>query len=311
MNPKLLKTFLAVARLQNATRAAEEVNLAQSSVSDQIQSLETELGASLFHRSPQGLRLSAAGEVLLDYAAEIIALTDEARIAVQAAEASQPLMLRVGALETIAATRLPQIAAGLQQSFSQVRLQIQVCGSSDLRQKVLDGQVDAALCFDTGFVDQRLVKRLIFIEPMTLIARPDESNRIPGRLEALGAQRFVTTERGCVYRALFERVFEDAGLSLPEIAIEAGSIAGIAKLVAAGAGYAFVPRIAVQDALERGDVREVEWVGSACAAELVMIWRRRRVQSPALSLLLKAVAGLDEAAKSADDRLQHEEHSPS
>ncbi|TGR14176.1 LysR family transcriptional regulator, partial [Mesorhizobium sp. M8A.F.Ca.ET.202.01.1.1] len=46
MHPRLLKTFLAVARTRNVTRAAQEVNLAQSSVSDQIQSLVAELVAS-------------------------------------------------------------------------------------------------------------------------------------------------------------------------------------------------------------------------------------------------------------------------
>lgn len=51
MNPHQLKAFLAVARLGNLTRAASEANLAQSSLSDQMQSLEQELGVQLFERS--------------------------------------------------------------------------------------------------------------------------------------------------------------------------------------------------------------------------------------------------------------------
>jgi DNA-binding transcriptional LysR family regulator len=58
MHPRLLKTFLAVARSRNVTRAAEQVHLAQSRVSDQIQALETELGAELFVRTRQGLLLT-------------------------------------------------------------------------------------------------------------------------------------------------------------------------------------------------------------------------------------------------------------
>ena len=61
MHPRLLKTFLAVARTRNVTRAAAEVNLAQSSVSDQIQALEAELGANLFTRSRRGLELTPTG----------------------------------------------------------------------------------------------------------------------------------------------------------------------------------------------------------------------------------------------------------
>ena len=84
MHPRLLKTFLAVARHRNITRAAREVHLAQSSVSDQIQSLENELGVALFIRSRHGLDLTAAGEALKPYAEEILQLAEEARIAVEA-----------------------------------------------------------------------------------------------------------------------------------------------------------------------------------------------------------------------------------
>ncbi|MBB4290007.1 DNA-binding transcriptional LysR family regulator [Rhizobium leguminosarum] len=64
MNPRQLQTFLAVIRHENLTRAAAEVNLAQSSLSDQIQALEEELGAELFLRSRQGVVPTAAGAVL-------------------------------------------------------------------------------------------------------------------------------------------------------------------------------------------------------------------------------------------------------
>ena len=68
MHPRLLKTFLAVARSRNITRAAEEVHLAQSSVSDQLQSLEAELNADLFVRSKRGMEPTRAGETLRPYA---------------------------------------------------------------------------------------------------------------------------------------------------------------------------------------------------------------------------------------------------
>ncbi|TIS20010.1 LysR family transcriptional regulator, partial [Mesorhizobium sp.] len=87
MHPRLLKTFLAVARTRKVTRAAGELNLAQSSVSDQIQALEAELGATLFIRSRQGLDLTPAGEALQPYAEELLALADDARAAIDATKA--------------------------------------------------------------------------------------------------------------------------------------------------------------------------------------------------------------------------------
>ncbi|TIP32956.1 MAG: LysR family transcriptional regulator, partial [Mesorhizobium sp.] len=98
MHSRLLKTFLAVARTGNVTRVAQEVNLAQSSVSDQIQALETELGASLFIRSRQGLTLTPAGEALKPYAENLLALADDARAAVDATRAGTAGSLSIGAL---------------------------------------------------------------------------------------------------------------------------------------------------------------------------------------------------------------------
>lgn len=106
MHPRLLKTFLAVARSRNITRAADAVHLAQSSVSDQIQALEAELGAALFTRSKSGLELTPAGLALKPIAEELLRLDGEARAAVLAAAGRTSGALTIGALETIASARL-------------------------------------------------------------------------------------------------------------------------------------------------------------------------------------------------------------
>jgi DNA-binding transcriptional LysR family regulator len=108
MHPRLLKTFLAVARSRNITRAAEAIHLAQSSVSDQIQSLETEVGADLFRRTKLGLELTRAGETLRPYVEEILLLADEAWAAVEATTEQMAGSVTIGALETIAFVSLPQ-----------------------------------------------------------------------------------------------------------------------------------------------------------------------------------------------------------
>lgn len=85
MQLRHLKTFVAVASSLNITRAAERIHLAQSSVSEQIQALEADLDATLFDRTGRKLKLTEAGERLLDHAHELLARADEARAAVTAA----------------------------------------------------------------------------------------------------------------------------------------------------------------------------------------------------------------------------------
>ena len=297
MHPRLLKTFLAVARTGNVTRAAAEVNFAQSSVSDQIQTLEAELGAALFARTRQGLELTAAGAALKPYAEQLLALADEARAAVQAASGETQGSLSIGALETIATARLAGWLAGFRAAHPDVAMKLKIAGTGELLRRLGDGDIDVAFCFDrsdSDAPDERFAKRSVAAERLVLIAPPGE-NRAEVGLEELAERHFVATEPGCVYRHLIDRTFAEAGLGKPRLAAEAGSIDAIAGLVAGGAGLALVPRLAVAGALERGEVAEMTWPRAARAADLVMIWRRRRVQPPALKLLLGAM-GKDFAA---------------
>lgn len=293
MHPRLLKTFLAVARTRNVTRAAQEVNLAQSSVSDQIQALEAELGASLFTRSRQGFDLTPAGEALKPYAEDLLALADDARAAIDATRAGTAGTLSIGALETIASARLAGWLAGFRAAHAGIDIKLKVAGSGDLLRRLGDGEIDVAFCFErphglegTGALDPRLARRVVAGEPLALIAPPGD-NRADVDLPALAEKHFVATETGCVYRAMVDMAFAEAGLGKPRLAAEAGSIDAIAGLVAAGAGFGLVPRLAVAAAIERGEVAELAWPGPVRSADVVMIWRRRRVQPPALKALLE------------------------
>ncbi|TIV63850.1 MAG: LysR family transcriptional regulator, partial [Mesorhizobium sp.] len=122
--------------------------LAQSSVSDQIQALETELGGSLFTRSRQGLTLTPAGEALKPYAEDLLALADDARGAVDATKADMPGSLSIGALETIASARLAPWLAGFRADHAGIDIKLRIAGSGDLLRRLSDGEIDVAFCFE-------------------------------------------------------------------------------------------------------------------------------------------------------------------
>lgn len=304
MHSRLLRTFLAVARSRNITRAAEDVHLAQSSVSDQIQSLEADLGTNLFTRARNGLELTPAGEMLQSYAREILDLGREARQAVQAAAGLVPQSLSIGALETIAAARLAPWLASFRNAQADIQVRLKIGGSGELMRALEDGEVEVVFCLDKGDADERFVTRSMSEEPMVLIAAPGRPPVGPD-LAALASMDFVATELGCVYRRAFEDAFTKAGMDPPRPAAEAGSIGAITRLVAAGAGLALVPRLAVADALARGEILEMDWPAPAPTALLVMIWRRRRVQPPALQRLLAAASGSVAAVRPGDGPPRH------
>lgn len=100
MDLKRLKTFVRVARTLNLSEAARQIHRTQSSVTEQIQALEAELGTPLFDRSRRRLALTEAGERLVGYAERMLQLDREARTAVEAAAGAHGV-LAIGALETL------------------------------------------------------------------------------------------------------------------------------------------------------------------------------------------------------------------
>ena len=304
MNPRQLKTFLAVIRHGNLTRAAAEVNLAQSSLSDQIQVLEEELGTELFLRSRQGVALTPAGATLKAYAEEILALNDEAKAAVRAAAGNLEQSITLGTLETIASQRLAPWLSRFGKENPGIGLKLKIAGSGELLGQLQDGSIDVAFTFDRGLPDERFAMRRISSEPLVLIASRDSQARPAESLAALGSVPFVATETGCIYRHLFNTAFAEVDMIAPPVVTEADSIATIISLVASGAGYGLVPRLAVSSCQLLGNVVELPWPGKAPAASLVMMWRRRRVQSPALALVLQSASQHLSPIRPADARLR-------
>jgi DNA-binding transcriptional LysR family regulator len=253
-----------------------------------------------------------AGETLRPYAEQILSLADDARAAVAATAARAGAMLTIGALEAIASAKLSRWLSAFRDAHPEIGLRQQVADTDLLSRKLEDGGIDVAFCFDNGDLGQRFVSRAISAEPLIVVRSPDRAFA-SGSLDLaeFAATPFVATEVGCVFRRMFDDAFAELGLAAPKLAAEVGSIAMIARLAAEGVGMGLVPRFAVADALERGEIVETPWPGSIPTASLIMIWRRRRIQPPALKLLLAAASESCSALRSADARRRHEARSPS
>jgi DNA-binding transcriptional LysR family regulator len=282
MQLRHLRSFVAVASTLSFTRAAERVHLAQSSVTEQIQALEADLGAPLFDRSGRKLRLTDAGHSLLHYAERLLALDREARAAVAHAATSGG-SLALGALETLSARWLSAPLEALMNVRSGLSLRVEVAGTGDLLDRVRRGDLDACLVFEpqpeaalsTTCVD---TAELVVIAPRQhRWARQQTVDQ-----DDLLAESFVVTPKGCVYRRIFERALAELG-EAPRIVGEFDSLATICVMVAQGAGCALMPRLAVPSGNPRIIVRP--WAGEKRSAAIHLVFRRQAIQPPALQAL--------------------------
>ncbi|MCO4850598.1 LysR family transcriptional regulator [Bacillus vallismortis] len=264
MESRDLKIFRAVAREGSITKAAQKLNYVQSNVTARIHNLEEDLNIRLFHRTNRGMKLTAAGENLLQYADQVLALLDEAEKSAQMSlHPKGPL--RIGSLETTAVTHLPEHAASFLKRFPEVDLSVNTADTHNLMQQVLDHKVDGAFVY--GPVEHTDIRQIpVSRDELVLISSQE------GTAEDVLRQPMLFFGAGCSHRARVKRLLEEAGIQNQKI-IEFGTLEAIIRGVSAGLGTALLPRSAV----DCSELRTNVWIHQLPAAhqdlEIVFIYR--------------------------------------
>jgi DNA-binding transcriptional LysR family regulator len=288
MQLKHLRTFIAVASTLNLTRAGEQLHLAQSSVTEQIQSLESDLGTALFDRSNRRWALNSAGERLLEYAAAIIALSDEARGAAldQAHEVTGRVV--IGGIESLCAERLPAVVLKYCTDFPAVRVALRAGKTTDLHGGLKSGLLDVYFTFGEPLQEPGLRSENVATEPIVLVGPPN--HRLAGRhrvtRDELARERFLLTITGCPVRAAFEKEFAQPA-KRPAVIAEFASIAAMRSMVEDGGGCALLPASAAREALAAGKVVALPWRAPQ-DMPVSMRWRQQRAAPSALHHFLEA-----------------------
>jgi DNA-binding transcriptional LysR family regulator len=155
MDPRRVLTFRAVAHERSFSRAARALALTQPAVSQQVAALEKEVGAKLLAREPGGLRLTPAGETLLQHAdaiAERLALADTQLSELAAVER---VRLRVGAFPSALATLVPRAVAALRAEEPDAEVLIEEGVREVLTERVACGELHVAVAFQDVALPRR------------------------------------------------------------------------------------------------------------------------------------------------------------
>src|SRR5437762_2149536 len=142
MDLRLLTSFLAVARERSFSRAARKINLAQPTVSQQIQDLERELGTRLFLRRAKQVTLTEAGRILEPRAARVLAAAEDARHAVQELHGLTRGSLLIGAGTTPGVYVLPRVIADFQGRYPGVELTLRIANSRMIEEEIRAERLD-------------------------------------------------------------------------------------------------------------------------------------------------------------------------
>ncbi|MCP2332450.1 DNA-binding transcriptional regulator, LysR family [Actinoalloteichus cyanogriseus DSM 43889] len=289
VDTNLLRTFLAVARTGNFTRAGLELHVVQSTVTSHVRALESELGVRLLDRLPSGARLTQVGRRVAELARGVLDAEHQLLLGARGGDVVEGEVV-IGATESVCAYRLPPVVAGLMTSFPDLRVRLHPLGTAAALRELsrADGGVDIALVLEEEVAGDHAVTR-IGREPVALVAgaeHPAASG--PQSWHDLAGYTYFLMEEGCHYTDRFLRDLRAATGGRPRVT-HFGSVEAARSCVEAGLGLSVLPVVAVGGPLAERTLLRVD--GPVLAeVPLLLVTSARRWASPAVTAVAEAIA---------------------
>lgn len=257
MADRRLQVFHAVARHLSFTKAAEALFMTQPAVTFQIKQLEEHFNMRLFERGHGRISLTSAGEIVLEYAEKILALSSEldTRLGEMSGQMRGPLL--VGASTTIAEFMLPRILGEFNSLYPQVRARLTVANSEAIENRIAERSLDVGL-IEIETKNQNLLSEVCCEDELQVICTPDYplSGMRSVSPQVLLDYEFVSREQGSGTRDVTDSYFREAGVSPDRLKtlMELGSPEALKGVVSTGLGFAILSRASVDKEVQLGSL---------------------------------------------------------
>ncbi len=189
MDLRLLEYFLAVARVGNITKAAEQLHVTQPTISRQLTDLEEDLGVALLDRGRRQVTLTDAGVLFQQRAEEIITLMEKTRRDLEDQSGRLGGTVVLGCVESCASRMLPEALAEFSRIHPGVRFELYSADGDDIREKLDRGELDLGVLLEPIEAAKYDYIRLPYWETWGLVMRKDDPL---ARKEAIGKEELLS-----------------------------------------------------------------------------------------------------------------------
>ena len=281
-----LEAFVEVAGARSFSRAAERLNLTQPTVSARIAQMEAQLGVGLFERLGRRVRLTDAGRALLPHAQRTLQAARDAAEAVHALRAGGGGSLVIGTAPTVGTYVLPGLLQRYAAAQPNVEISIRTGRSQEVSQMVLDDEVQIGFERELGHAEIESVP--LYEDDIVLLASRNHRLAAEGLAtpSEIANEAVIFFDTGSSYHAISQAVFHSSGVA-PRHSIDVDSLEMAKRLVLRGLGLAFLPKVAVEEELNRGELAPVDIESAMPIRRSIAVIRRRRrsMSDAALSFL--------------------------
>lgn len=288
-----LRIFKAVAEKKSFSRAAQELHMTQSSVSQQIQNLETYYGVKFFDRLHRKIELTQAGAALYPYAVEIERLYDRAQKAMQGIMQVISGKLHIGASLTIGEYLMPGILVSFSTLYPQVDIAMDIYNTEQITAMVVNGDINLGFVEGPYEAPEAIIAKNCGGDELVIIA-PVSCKRLKGgfhKLSELLSERWVMREKNSGTRQVFEQYVVANGFDINSINVimELGSTQAIKEAVKAGLGIAAISQLSVADEIRHGELSVISLAEGSLERKFTMLRHRERFQTSAIECFIQFV----------------------
>jgi DNA-binding transcriptional LysR family regulator len=286
MDINQLEVLVAVANEKSFSRAAEILSRTQPAVSQAVRRLENEIGEKLFDRSSKDGTLTAAGEVLLEYARQMLNLRETAQTAIRDLKDLHQGKVVLSANEHTVFYLLPLIKE-FRRLHPQIKVEVKRGVASRIPSEVMNREVELGII--SFKPSDNSVKSLpVISDELTLIVSPKHllANKSSVSIKELGIESFIAHNAVSPYREQVIEAFEKHQTSL-NISVELPSLEAIKRLVKMEVGVALVPKITAQAELDNGTLIGLSVRELKLERQLHLIYKRNSVLSHAAKVFLQ------------------------
>ena len=292
MDIQLLRTFLAVAELENISQAAERMNFTQPTVTAQIQALERCFDVQLFERVGKRIFLTEAGRLMIPAATELLEQIAGLQSRMEPFRKNRHHLL-LGISTQMLNYLLPPILGKVQKMLPGIRISIEVCKNSEaVNKRILENQIDLGIIHgQSGSVQvaqyEILQEPILWVVSRELFAKYRQSEAV------LDYPIINFTRPGSVFRAKFEEAMKDKEF-ISEL--EFTDSEAVKQAVLNGLGASYLPNALLHENIASGALVRLQ--GPKMNLPISLVFHKNKQLSPAIQAFLATLAELPESDSS-------------
>jgi DNA-binding transcriptional LysR family regulator len=271
-----LQYFVAVAEQGSVSRAARRLSISQSSATEAIKELESDLGVALFERHPRGLSITHKGHQFLRHATKILTDVSDARRSFSGEAEAQAGRLQLGVTSLVAGYVLSDLLARYRRAYPAVSVTATEDNGDYLEHLLVGGELDVAVMVISNLRDRMALQaEILEVSPYRLwlpLGHPLAAADIIGVNDIAAEPLIMLT---------IDEIEENTGKLLmalgarPQVAFRTRSVEAVRSLVATGAGVALLPDLVYRPwSLEGDRIESRDISGALPVVQVGMVWRR-------------------------------------